>query len=242
MPRAGRSVVANSAWHGGRPKFAHRRCRRRQHRLLCGRLPGAGWAQRHPAAAPGAGRRHRPARPAHLRPRRRRPHIAVPGADVDHRPGRRAGRSPDRARHRQERRHCRDGQADRAPCSGRGDRRQPAERRRQCRCSARASWPRAARRGGHGALQCRAVPRGGRPPALPPRHQRHDADRRRRPRPARGAGRAGRGRRRACRHDGRAVGQAAAQPQQRAQRAVRPAARQGARRSALAPATGGANR
>ena len=92
---------------------------------------------------PTAGRRHRPARPAHLRPRGRRPDIAIPGADARDRPGRGAGGGPDRARHRQERRHGGNGGADRAPRPRRGDRRQPAERRRQCSMScARSLCPR----------------------------------------------------------------------------------------------------
>ena len=135
------------------------------------------------AAAAASGGRHRPARPAHLRPRGRRPDAGAPALDADHRPGAALDGGPDHARHRQERRHGGDGGADCPSCAVRRRRRQPAERRRQPRRAARAPR-RIAQAVVHGMVPFNVVQTraDGRSAALPSRDQRHAADRRRRSR------------------------------------------------------------
>ena len=132
------------------------RGRRRQHRLLCRRLPGVVRPRGH-AACPAAHRRRRPGGPArHRRSRRQRAQAWAFGTPGDRRSGGGLRRRRSGAGDREERRHRRNGEARREPCAGRmrrssACRTAPAMRR----CSGSHCSASAARRRRHGAVQRR---------------------------------------------------------------------------------------
>ena len=225
MQAARCSVHGDAACADGqaRSQRSHRRCRRRQHRLLRRRLPGAGGARRDAAAAAGAGRDHRAARacasPTSMgrtgswrprrsswRPIRRRRFAEADIILVTVKSGATAAMAELIAEH--------------APSGVTVVSLQNGVGNVDVLLARLGGMARVG--AGHGALQCRADARQRRAGALPSRHQRHDPDRRRRAPGLRAALNVkGAAVAEQPGHDGRAVGQAAAQPQQRAERALR---------------------
>ena len=187
---------ASLAFAAGAPRAeaggACRRGGRRQRRLLCRRLPGAGGSPRDAPGAAGTGRRHRPPWPMHLRTSTAADRaFAAVGNQADHRSSRRVRAGRRHPGHGQERGDGGDGRSHSPPCC------RPAPSSSACRTASATSIG-----SGRGSGHERVVVGGMVPfnvvqtreadgrPRFHRRDERHAADRRGNRRPARTARRA----------------------------------------------------